>query len=125
MTADLLAKGTTYLRRTLQKHAAQTVVFQRGTAKVQLRATPGSTLVEMLGEDVSVTRRTKDWIVHDRNKLRVNGAAVEPQEGDKIIWRYNQQDYTYIVTPVSGNAYESADGFEQGWRIHTQLDSIA
>ena len=121
MTADLLASGATWLRGVFRKHASQLVTYHRGTAAVQLRATVGATTIEDMTSDVTVTTRVRDWIINDRNDLIIGGVPVEPAEGDTIRWLRNQTLYTFEVMPVGNNAWELADAYGNGYRVHTRL----
>jgi hypothetical protein len=113
---------------TLRQVAGVTVTYQRGAARVTLRATPARTEYdEVSAEGLVIRQQLRDYLVR-ASDLVLGGAATLPAEGDEILESDAQtgKTYTYRVLPVpSGETWRYADPHRQELRIHTKLRTIA
>lgn len=118
---DLLQTGAAFLANQLARHAAQQVVYQRGTDSVTLPATLGRTEYEQADESGFVTRfESRDYLVR-AGGLVLAGTPILPEPGDRILETVGGQTFVYEVAALpSGAHFKFSDPYRQLLRIHTK-----
>ena len=119
--ANLLKQGAAWLARTQARHAAEVVTYLRGEASVRVRATVGRSEFEVDDGAGTLTRsQTRDYLV-PAGELVLDGAATEPQPGDRIVEGPLDAGQAYEVRPPPGvPAWRWSDDFRTTLRIHTR-----
>lgn len=125
--ADLLEQGATWLNQQRHEHLSRPVIYQRGEASVTLQATIGRTEHEVEnGYGVLEKVETRDFIVRAED-LVLNGSAVLPKRGDRIIEPHGadgEAALTYEVmapgTRSGSSHFKYADAYRHSLRIHTK-----
>lgn len=122
--ADLLEQGARWLDEQRHEHLTQTVTYRRGEASVELQATIGRTEHEVEnGYGVLQKVETRDFLVRAED-LVLNGSAVLPNRGDRIIESHGEAALTYEVmapgTRSGSSHFKYADAYRHSLRIHTK-----
>jgi hypothetical protein len=119
---DLLKTGVAWLGGQLQAHASRTINYVRGASTITaIAATRGRTEYETTDEEGNVTtsHTDLDWIV-DAALLVLDGSALEPRSGDRIIETVGAVTHTYEVMPQAGLQCFSMEPTGTLYRIHTK-----
>lgn len=119
---NLLQQAKTTLVDTLRTNAATAVTYVRGSDSVSLTAVKGRsnhpvTLSDGSQEEV----QSIDWIIR-RADLVIDGVAVEPRRGDKIIQVLGDVTITHELLGDGGEgSWRYSDQFRTAFRIHTKV----
>ncbi len=117
---DLVATGVAWLVGMLQEHASQPVVYQRGSQSVAVRATIGRTDWDtQTREGYSEHFVSRDYMIPVAS-LVIDGSAIEPEKGDRIVETVGGQVKTYEVLGQSGVPPAELDRYRLQWRVHTK-----
>lgn len=121
---NLAERGAAWLRDKLQANASREVVYSRGASSVTLRATPGSTLLQL--DDgtggTRIERTDRDFLIPAAD-LVLGGVAVHPERGDEIREADGGVTYVFEVLPYGGTepCWRWADHYRNVYRIHAKL----
>lgn len=123
---QLLRRGASFIKRHLDRSAAEAVRYIRGVQVIgDLAAWPGQELVETYteGEMVLVaTQRT--WRV-DPSLLNFGDGPVDPQRGDRIEWDNGGRTEVYEVLPaLNEKLHLPGDLFGNWIRISSKLVEV-
>jgi hypothetical protein len=117
--ANLLARGSAWLRSRMLEHASQTVTFVRGATSLEISAVRGRSEFEVIEGESLVRSRGVDWIVA-KNALVVAGQPVRPAIGDEFRETVDGVLRQYRVLALGDEVWrEEAQG--ELLRIHTKL----
>lgn len=115
---DLIESGLSWLRTQRKAQMGRTVVYSRGDDEVEVTATPGQTIVRLSqGAGVEIRERIQDWII-DVADLVLDGAAVEPREGDRITESGNV--FEVMKPPGQEPPWRYTDSYRAAYRIHVK-----
>jgi hypothetical protein len=122
---DLLADGAAMLDRVRKTHLSRTVTYLRGTASVELAATPGKTTFQVdNGLGVLESFESRDYIVTAAD-LVLDGQRVRPERGDRIRDTVGGTVQVYeVMAPGREQHYRLAGPDQSLCRIHTKLVDI-
>ncbi len=120
--ADLFLEGMTWLADQLKEHAAQPVVYRRGSAEVVVSATFGRTLLKL--EDgyggVRMEWTDRDFLIQ-ADDLLLGGTTTVPQRGDVIRETQGTRILVYeVMAPGREPPWRWSDPFRKVLRIHTK-----
>lgn len=120
--ADLTETGASWLAGKLKNKAARTVEYRRGTTKVSLSASRGSSLLK-LGDElagVRMERTDADWIFTAAD-LAAGGISLPPQRGDVVADTVGAVTTLYEVRPFDNQPpFRYMDPHELLLRVHTK-----
>ena len=119
---DLLANGAAWLAEKLLAHAAQDVLYVRGSEAIPLRATVGRREV-LVETSVGMAERHEQWEFVLRPKdLVFGGVMVEPRRGDRIKHVRGGVTHVYEVMPLVGeDVFRPSDPFGELLRVHAKF----
>lgn len=110
-----------HLAEQLAAHVSRSVTYRRGSRTVTLLATVGRSMVS-IQEDGNLRREytDRDYLI-DAALLILNGMAVEPRVGDRIIDTNDEATHVYEVLASDGEtAWRWSDPFRIKYRVHTK-----
>ena len=119
---NLLDTGVAWLSEQLQTHASRTINYVRGASTITaIAATRGRTEYESTDDEGNVTtsHTDLDWLV-DAALLVLDGSAIEPRSGDRIVEVVGAVTHIYEVLPLAGLQCFSLDATGTMYRIHTK-----
>ncbi len=118
---DLLRRGLEWLERERVKHASRNVLYVRAGEAIQVRATIGKTVFEILNESgVAERTETRDYLVLAR-ELVLGGAESTPKHGDQVRERQGSKVYVYeVMAPGREPEWRYSDLYRHTFRIHTK-----
>jgi len=122
---DLLEQAVGWLGDQRTAHLSRSVTYVRGAETVELSATPGNTLYEVMDESgATVQAKATDFIVA-ADDLVLNGVKATPQIGARIRMAAGDQTLVFEVLDLAGSGhYRPADPYGTALRIHTkQVDT--
>lgn len=126
MASDMMADGIAWLENQMQIHAAVEVVYGRGGATVNLRATLGRTEFDVRDEygNVRIEKSDADFIVPAAD-LILAGDVITPQKADVITRVIGSKTYTYqVLAPAGQQVFKQADPYGRMLRVHTKLKAV-
>ena len=118
---DMLGQAVDWLNKQRVAHLAESVVYVRGAAAVNVEATLGSTRYEQMDEaGATVQAVATDFIIAAR-ELVFDGVETHPQIGDRLRRRAGAKVLVFEVLDLAGAGHwRPADPFGQVLRIHTK-----
>lgn len=123
MAADLLQKAAAWLGDVFHEHVSQLILYRRGTAEVQVRATKEEYGVDTISAYGVVERSASDdWIVK-ADKLVLPGIGkTTPERGDQIRWQVGSTTYVFEVMPFGSkpDTWAYADPYKKTIRVHSK-----
>ena len=119
--SNMLATGAAYLEAQRTAHAAQTVVYVRGSDSVSVTATIGRTIFRTENSFGFIEHyEARDYLILVAD-LVIDGVALDPTPGDKIQETVGSTVYTYeVMAPGGEPCRRHSDDFRITWRIHTK-----
>ena len=110
---------------TLRSSCGQAVTFRRGRSSAELTAVVGKTAVSQDdGRGLVVERSIRDFLIRTSD-LRLEGVAVTPERGDKIIQTLGGVAYEWEVNGPGGEKPSRwVDDAGHTTRIHTKLVAV-
>ena len=119
---DMLQIGVDWLNDTRNDNMTTTVNYARGALNVDISATIGRTVFEIVDEyGKARSLESKDFIIRSED-LQLGGLAVTPEPGDTITQTAGTTDYIYEVLQLEGEPhFRYSDGYMLAMRIHTKL----
>lgn len=122
MAQDILSAGVAALGRVLRSHAAQSILYKRGTAVVQIDATKGSTLFESDTASGGLLRIESRDFIFEAERLVIEGDVTTPARGDKIEEMQGGKTYTYEVLDLGAGTqpWRYCDPYRTLIRVHTK-----
>ncbi|HOX08381.1 MAG TPA: hypothetical protein PK280_18445 [Planctomycetota bacterium] len=118
---DLLRRGLEWLERERVKHASRAVHYVRAGEAIEVRATIGKTVFEILNDyGVAERTETRDYLVLAR-ELVLAGAETTPKRGDQVRERQGTTIYVYeVMAPGREPEWRYSDLYRHTFRIHTK-----
>lgn len=118
--ADFLKDATDWLGQQLESHASRAITYTRGSDLVTLSAVVGSTpfRVDDIGQGTTrIVRSDRDYLIR-ADSLILNGVAVTPRRGDRIVDSVDGK--TYECQPIVDGepAWRNSDPYGEVYRIH-------
>lgn len=119
--ADMLDKGSAFLRERLTAHVSRTVTYVRGATEFELSATLGQSVnMESNEEGFVIYKRARDFIVS--TEALYDPVALEyftPEAGHRIK-EGTDPERVYEVAATNGDeVWRYTDRYHRGIRIHT------
>jgi len=120
---NLLEDASRWLARKIQRHASQTIHYQRGSSVLQVLASPGRT--EFAVDDgqggVRIEHTDRDFLVRAEDFF-LDGRLAEPMRGDRIEEYAGRGTFLYeVLAPTGHPVWRYDDPYRQMIRIHTKL----
>ena len=105
----------------VRQQSVDAVTYRRGSSRVVLDATAGSTPVETYQSfEVAVDATWRDWLIVKAD-LVLSGRATVPAVGDRIV---QADGTTWEVLPIEGQrCWRPSDAESYQIRVHTKLVS--
>lgn len=120
---NLLEQSAAWLADQRDTHLATPVTYQRGGDSVEVPATTGQTVFRF-DDSAGATVRfvSRDFLIRV-DDLVLNGTAIQPRRGDRVIETANGRVYTHEVMPFGNDEPEwrYSDPQRTTCRIHTKL----
>jgi len=118
--ADLLGKGSAWLESMRHAHMARPVIYYRAGLSVELLATVGRSVFEVVAADGVVEQvERRDYLIRAED-LVLGGERTEPQPGDLIKEPVNGMHELYEVMGAGREKhFRKSDDKGLTLRIHT------
>ena len=118
--ADLLQQGAAWLEGMRHAHAARPVIYYRAGLSVELLATVGRSVFEVVAADGVVEQvERRDYLLRAED-LVLGGERTEPQAGDLIKEPVNGQHELYEVMGAGREKhFRKSDPGGLTLRVHT------
>lgn len=101
MCADVLRVASDWLGRMFQDHASRSVVYSRGSDAVEVKASVGRTVHEVVTNlGLAIATESRDYIF-PADQLVLGNGQTEPAAGDRITdLQGDGTEYVYEVMPL-------------------------
>ena len=121
--ANLLRDGEQWLAGMMIAHAADTVLYVRGSESVSLAATIGKTDFEIASDFGVETYVSRDFLILTSD-LILSAQVVLPQKGDKIEEPVGDAALSIkvyeVMAPASEPVWRYSDPHQKMLRVHTK-----
>jgi hypothetical protein len=119
--SDLLETGTAWLKAMRLKHASRSVVYQRGSDMVEIKATISKTVFQTdKGFGVFESFESRDYLI-GADALQLNGASFLPRSGDRIRETSGGKVFIgEVMAPGKEPCWRWSDPYRLTLRIHTK-----
>jgi len=119
--SDLLQQGSDWLEDQRTRHATRIVTYHRGLASIDVSATVGRTVFEVVGASgVAEKIEARDYLLLAAD-LVIDDQRTLPNRGDRIRETVGSTSFLYeVMAPGREPHYRYSDPYRKTLRIHTK-----
>lgn len=124
--SDLLQQGSDWLEDQRTRHATRIVTYQRGLASIDVSATVGRTIFEVVGASgVAEKIESRDYLLLAAD-LIIDDERTLPNRGDRIRETVGSTSFLYeVMAPGREPHFRYSDPYRKTLRIHTKhVDTV-
>jgi hypothetical protein len=122
---DLLQKGSDWLEDMRETHVTRLAAYVRGTDSVEIAVTVGRTVFSIDKGGGAMERvEARDYLV-TASALILDGAAILPKAGDRILEADGDKAYVHeVMAPGNEPCWRWSDPYRKTLRIHTKQIAV-
>ena len=117
----MLEQVASWLDDMRTKHMSRTVTYSRGAESVELSATLGSTIYEVMDESGATVQARATDVLISGDALVFGGQVTMPEPGDRIRVTRGEQVLVFEVMDLGGTGhYRPCDPHGRVLRVHAK-----